>query len=204
MQLVRDLVAHTGGALCLGCGRVGSPLCRACSPAGIHRFSVPPDVAVALARWSYDGPIRQLILDLKLRGARASIDPLVRGLREAAIGGRLSGRVITWVPGRRSDIRRRGFDHAEVLARGLGAELGLPARPILSRIAVAPDQSGLSAAQRLVNLKGVFDALHCPERVVLVDDVITTGATLVACAAALKQSGGLAIEALVVARTMSQ
>jgi predicted amidophosphoribosyltransferase len=112
--------------------------------------------------------------------------------------------MITWVPGRRSDIHNRGFDHAEVLARGLGAEIGLPARPILSRIASAPDQSGLSAAERLVNLRGVFQATLCPERVLLVDDVTTTGATLLACAAALKEAGALTIEALVVARTRAQ
>src|SRR5918999_5925458 len=198
MLLWRDFVAHTGGAFCLRCGRTGSRLCESCAPDGILRLATPPDIEVAVARWSYDGAVRQLILDLKLRGARASADPLIRGLREAAIGGRLSGRTITWVPGRKRDLWNRGFDHAEMLARGVGAELGLPARPLLRRIATAPDQSGLSATERLVNLKGVFQAAPCPERVVLVDDVITTGATLIACAAALKKGGAVTIEALVV------
>jgi predicted amidophosphoribosyltransferase len=86
----------------------------------------------------------------------------------------------------------------------LGAEIGVPALPILRRVAAAPDQSGLSAAQRLVNLRGVFEAAPCPERVLLVDDVTTTGATLVACAAALNQARALAIEAVVVARTVAK
>lgn len=111
----------------------------------------------------------------------------------------LVGEVITWVPGRRRDIRRRGYDHAALLAAGLAAELGLPRSPLLRRVRTTDDQSELSRAGRRANVTGAFSARRCPPRVVLVDDVVTTGATVDSCEAALRSAGARSIEVVVAA-----
>jgi predicted amidophosphoribosyltransferase len=108
----------------------------------------------------------------------------------------LTASVLTWVPGRRRDIRRRGFDHARELARRLAGELGIEALPLLGRRLDRPDQAGLSAKDRRSNLLGSFLSRPSPERVALVDDLITTGATATACALALKGAGATRVELL--------
>jgi predicted amidophosphoribosyltransferase len=97
--------------------------------------------------------------------------------------------LVTWVPTALGSRRRRGFDHAEVLARGVAAELGLPAEPLLWRAVPAADQAGLTASQRRTNLSGAFVARPAEGTVLVVDDLVTTGATLEACAAALRSAG---------------
>ena len=150
-----------------------------------------------LVPWRYDGPVRGLVLDLKLRGFRAAAKPLVDAMASIVHRQGLSGAVITWVPARPGDVRRRGYDHAALLAEGLGARLGLPTRPLIERTGDALDQAGLGAKERRANLERVFTASATDQPVVLVDDVITTGATLGACGRALKRAGAFAIEAVV-------
>ncbi len=153
-----------------------------------------------LAAWPYEGAARSLILELKLRGRRAAAVPLVEAIvREVGRQG-LDGEVVTWVPGRRADTRRRGFDHAEVLARGVARRLGLRSRDLLSRTSTRPDQAGLSAVERRVNLTGAFESQGCRAPVVLVDDLVTTGATAIACASALAAAGVPSVELLVACR----
>ncbi|MGH2820050.1 MAG: ComF family protein, partial [Actinomycetota bacterium] len=95
---------------------------------------------------------------------------------------------------------RRGYDHAEVLARAASARLGMPCMRLLARRRDPPDQTSLGAAQRRRNLSGAFVAFACPSPVVLADDLVTTGATASACAAALLAAGVPAVEVLVPCR----
>jgi predicted amidophosphoribosyltransferase len=111
--------------------------------------------------------------------------------------------VVVWPPCDARERRRRGFDHAEVLARGVGGRLGLPARPVLRRTRKAVDQASLGAGDRRTNLLGAFEALAAPEAVLMVDDVVTTGATLQACASALRAAGTGQIEATVACSAFS-
>jgi competence protein ComFC len=150
----------------------------------------------ALAAWVYEDAARVLVLDLKLRRDRSAAAPLVDAMRATVLQRGLAAELITWVPARRKDIRMRGFDHAEVLARGLGALLGLECRGLLRRTGAAADQTTLTAAQRWANLAGAFCARACPARVALVDDLITTGATASSCAVALRSRGALSVDAI--------
>ena len=150
-----------------------------------------------IAGWSYEAGARSLVLALKLRGTRACAAPLVARLTDCVHRGGLGAGMLTWVPGRRKDISRRGFDHAEVLAREAAGAIGLPARPLLVRTGDRPDQTDLGAVGRRANLIGAFTARGAPARVALVDDLITTGATAEACAAALRGAGAREIELLV-------
>jgi predicted amidophosphoribosyltransferase len=198
-MLLRDQVWEVLGAYrCADCRRRSGPLCSRCltkaRPPTFRR--PPPDVDNVVCGWDYSGPARSLVLGLKLRGERACAGPLVTQLAAQVRREGLTASVLTWVPGRRRDIRRRGFDHARELARRLAGELGIEALPLLGRRLDRPDQAGLSAKDRRSNLLGSFLSRPSPERVALVDDLITTGATATACALALKGAGATRVELL--------
>jgi competence protein ComFC len=155
------------------------------------------------ALWAHRDAARGLVLGLKLTGFRTYAHPLVTGMSElVARTGTVAGAVV-WPPCTRIDRRRRGFDHAEVLARGIAEELGVPALPVVRRVRKASDQAGLGGIERRANLVNAFAVGTSPEAVLLVDDVITTGATLQACAEALRRAGARRIEALVACSAFS-
>jgi len=192
-----ELVALGAPVRCVGCGLPGSALCRTCQD-GLGGPLVPqvPGVDRVVVGLPYRGPARTFVLDLKLRGDRSAAAPLARAMiREVAATG-LMAEVVTWVPGRAHENRRRGLDHAGILAAHVGRGLGLPVRPLLRRTGERPDQASLGAAERWANLHGAFAAADCPPRVALVDDLVTTGATAAACARALRVAGATRIEVL--------
>lgn len=193
-----DLIDLGAPARCAGCRRPGSPLCRVCR-ASLGRAHVPavPGVDHLVVGWPYEGGARSLVLDLKLKGDRGAATPLAGALVRGVAGSGLMAEAVTWVPGRPDENRRRGLDHAGVLAAEVGRGLGLPVRPLLRRTGERPDQASLGAAERWANLQGAFWAEDCPERVALVDDLVTTGATASACAQALRAAGALLVEVLV-------
>ncbi|HEX2295283.1 MAG TPA: ComF family protein [Actinomycetota bacterium] len=140
---------------------------------------------------------RALVLGLKLRGLRTAALPVVEAMCRSAWRDGVAGDLVTWVPGDPRAARRRGFDHAQVLAWLVAARLGLPARGLLALTAPKADQTSLSGAQRRENPKDAYVARPVHARVVLVDDVMTTGATICACAGALVRAGAEAVEGLV-------
>jgi len=102
--------------------------------------------------------------------------------------------VVTWVPLSRRGLRKRGFCQSELLARGAAAQLGVPCAPMLRKPRHTPAQSGIAdAAVRRANVSGAFslreDAMPEGKRVLLVDDVVTTGATLSECSRLLLMGG---------------
>jgi ComF family protein len=108
------------------------------------------------------------------------------------------------VPLHRARLRQRGYDQALELARPLARALGLPLLDhALTRTRATAPQSQLDAAQRRLNLQRAFEVrgnVMLPAHVVLVDDVMTTGATLHAAAVALKRAGAQRVDAWVCAR----
>ena len=138
---------------------------------------------------SYEGDIRRRVVDMKYRGRRSFARELARHLADAVRNDE-NGRVdvVTWAPTSSSRRRRRGFDQAAVIARHVARELGVPCRRLLVRESRAT-QTGRSRVARLAGPR--FRALHTrrPRRVLVVDDVVTTGATLRAAAHALTASG---------------
>jgi predicted amidophosphoribosyltransferase len=150
-----------------------------------------------LCALDYSGAARSLVLDLKLRGRKGAALPLAARMVDLVARSGIRARVITWVPGRPQETRRRGFDHATVLARAVARRLGLPARPLLERVGGLADQTSLSAAERWANLEGAFIARPGSEPALVVDDLITTGATLDACAEALVRADCPGVEALI-------
>ena len=143
--------------------------------------------ATVLAAWEYEGAARSLVLDLKLRGLKGAAGPLVGAMVTEVRAAGLLGSVVTWVPGRkprhptarlRSCCRARG---------GSGAGVGVPARGQRSRAErILADQTTLGAGERRTNVAGAFAATGCAEKIVLVDDLITTGATAAECVKVLR------------------
>ena len=189
------------------CGRCGEPLpsaravpegrCRACSVA-------LGAVAQARAVGAFDGVLADVVHALKY-GRRPSVAPPLAALMRAAGGDLLTAvEVVVPVPLHRRRQLERGFNQAEVLARGLGP----PVCHAVSRTRHTAPQVGLSGEARLDNLRGAFAltgaARHVGgRRVALVDDVLTTGATVAACAEVLATAGPRAIVAITAARAMS-
>ncbi|MEA2452382.1 MAG: hypothetical protein QOG04_1092 [Actinomycetota bacterium] len=181
---------------CFGCRAPGDWLCSSCD-AGLGpplRTDLVPRVDRLWTPWAYEGAARDLVLALKLRARRPAAIPLADTLARAIQATGSAATVITWVPGRRPDSRARGFDHAELIARSLGECLGLPVHSLLARTGDRPDQTTLSGSDRRSNLKSAFVALQTPQKVLLVDDLVTTGATAGACAGSLRDRGATYVE----------
>lgn len=185
-------------ARCRACGQPGTALCPPCAAALPPPVTpLTPGIARLAAGAAYDGAARALVLDLKLAGRRPAAAALAGLAAAAARRVPLRAEALAWVPGRRRDIARRGFDHAALLAAETARLLGLPALPLLVRLADTPDQTTLTRAGRLANLEGAFDARPCAGVIAVVDDLVTTGATGAAAAAALRRAGARQVELLV-------
>jgi predicted amidophosphoribosyltransferase len=186
-------------ARCAGCGALGRSPCPTCAAAlRPPPVLAPPeglDSLAALVR--YDDVARAVVTAVKYRNARASIEGLARALASLVVAP--EGQVVTWAPTTPERARHRGFDQAELLARAVGRELGLPTRACLRRLAGA-HQTGRGASERRVGPRFVAaGAVSGP--MLLVDDVCTTGATLSAAAGALRGAGAPMVHGLVLART---
>ena len=192
--------------LCDGCGdplpswrSISLPLARC---ARCRRTTRAVDRTRAIG--PYDGALRAIVHALKYEGRRSLAGPLGELMRRRG-GDILAGAAcVIPVPLHPSRRRERGFNQAVDLAR----QLGLPVAGALTRIRATSAQTGLPAAQRHRNVRDAFAVTRAGETlagatVVLVDDVSTTGATLEACARALKQAGVREIRALTAARVVS-
>jgi len=211
-------------ACCALCGRGGEPVCPACVRAlpllggpACARCGKPTAMPVAdcrecrgrrlgfegaAAAVAFEGRGRDLVLRFKdggLRGLAATSAGLV-----ATVCPPPECDVLTWVPGDRWRTLRRGYHPAQELARGLAERWGVPARPLLAAAPLRRSQRGLDHAARRRNVRGAFraDSALAGERVAVVDDVFTTGATLSACAAALRKGGAGPVSAVTLARVV--
>ncbi len=203
---------------CAACGRSGALLCPACLD-GLQRPSRPadrflaPDAAVvigeslslALAAFAYDGPMRRALAALKYAGA-SRMAPILARAAEPALRGLLAltgPATLVPVPVHVERRRARGYNQAELLARQLGRGLELPVSDPLLRARPTTKQHRLNRAARLQNLRGAFvmrPGAAAPQTAILVDDIITTTATLEACASVLRAGGCQAVYGFAVAR----
>ncbi|KIG16297.1 Competence protein F phosphoribosyltransferase protein [Enhygromyxa salina] len=204
--------------ICLGCERLlrhddALALCSRCHPL---QARLPDSVAEAngiRALWSYDGPLSRAVVRLKFSGALALAGPLGRLL--VADPGVLDGcdRVVS-VPLHWRRRLVRGFDQSEELSRWavrharqtLRSRAPVLARRVLARSRATRPQTQLDAPARAANVEGAF-FVRRPEqvrgrRVLLIDDVTTTGATAQACMHALREAGVASVTALALLRAL--
>lgn len=189
---------------------VEEPLCPGCRK---ELAFLPPDNPSlpsglrAISPFRYRGPVKELLTGLKYRG-RIALGRFLAGAMAEAVAAQAGGgcaEMVLAVPLHPTRLRERGFNQAQILAAEVGRQLGLPVRSgLLNRVRFTQPQTGLTRAQRLRNLRGAFalaSGSRLPaKRFLLVDDVLTTGATTGACAALLKQAGAAEVIAVTAAR----
>ncbi len=153
----------------------------------------------------FAGSLQRAIHTYKYAGHRELAGVLAPLLIQAVGGSGVQAAAVAFVPLHPERHRERGFNQAERLATELARSLSLPLVAGLARIRATPAQVGLRQAERRVNLLGSFAwaGPAAPTGVILVDDVCTTGATLQAAAAALRQAGGSVAAFAVLARAQT-
>lgn len=158
----------------------------------------------AVGAFAYEEPLRSLITGLKFRGRREYARPLAAGLVSRLIHTDApTPDVLVPVPLHPAGYRRRGFNQAELLARLIARRRNITLNTrLLARVQNAPPQSTLSANRRRANVRGAF---HCRgsvdrQRVAVVDDVVTTGATAAEIATELRRAGASHVDVYCAAR----
>ena len=203
---------------CASCGRSGAILCAGC----LDRFAVAsrpaecflaPDAGVmvgeslclALAAFAHEGPIRRALAALKYTGA-SRLAPILARASAAAVGDLLaiSGPAsLVPVPVHRERRRARGYNQSELIARELGRSMRLSVVEALDRTRPTTKQHRLDRLARLRNLRAAFSphpGAVVPAVAILVDDIVTTTATLEACASVLREAGCEAVYGFAIAR----
>ena len=211
---------------CVGCGKKGDFICHSCRrslprimPPLCPRCGKPQSSGIlcsSCVSWQaeidgirspfrFDGVMRQAIHQLKYRNLRTLAAPLARLLNDYLITSPVPGEVLVPVPLHRKRLRERGYNQSSLLARELSKLTSLPVvDDCLIRQRHAPPQTKTSTVDE--RQSNVVDAFACGDQrlrdkqVLLIDDVSTSGATLDACAVALKAAGATSVWGLVLAR----
>ena len=209
---------------CAGCGREGGylcdeceaeiprlepPQCRLCSApsrsslcAWCRSANQPFNGITAPYRWT--GVVQELVYSLKYRNVRASAPRLAELMSAHLAETSISPDIIAPVPLHLSRERERGYNQSELLAMGISKSTGIPmANGLLARVRNTPPQVSMSTPEeRRRNVVGAFECVGdaAGKRVLLVDDVVTTGATVAECSAQLRQAGAASIWVLSLGR----
>ncbi len=187
---------------CLTCGALAEPFCTECrlgiDPA--EELPFPPNVDDVRSVGHHEDPLRRAVLRLKFERKVALVRPLA-GLLARELPDEWRADALVPVPLHWARRLERGFNQSELLAVELGRVTGVPVLSALRRTRATGHQVGRRAAERLEGVRGAFRA--DPEavsgrRLVLIDDVWTTGATLGECASVLEYAGAAAVFALTV------
>ena len=165
---------------------------------------LPGGARCAAPLW-YRDLARKGLLRFKFQGGSAAADPLGALIVQCAAE-HLSGEfdTLSWVPVSRRRLRERGYDQAQLLAQAAGRVWGVRPERLLEKVRDNPAQSGLEGAEaRQENVRNVYQALPAAagKRILLIDDICTTGATLSECARVLTQAGAAGVVCAAAART---
>jgi ComF family protein len=147
-----------------------------------------------MALWLYQDQVRSSLLRFKFHGKVHYADYYGQALAERLLADGVSFDILTWVPISRRRKLKRGYDQVELIARSLGRELDMPSTQCLRKIRHNQPQSSIKdAAQRRINVLGAYKAFSPSQfqgqRILLLDDIITTGATISECAKTLMAAG---------------
>ena len=173
--------------------------CEASLPWKHEVLRTLPEGLLCAGPLSYEGVVRDALLKFKFHGESASAEPLGKQIA-LCVSDCFAGAfdIVSWVPVSGERKRRRGYDQAELLAKAAAKTWGLRPHRLLVKITDNPPQSGLSgSAARRENVAGVYalaqGAAVQGQRILLIDDICTTGATLLECRRTLLQGGAASV-----------
>jgi ComF family protein len=209
--------------ICWGCdgpARPGEPLCRGCR-ALLHRLAAEPVWLSGVRVWApvaYSGPARRLVRALKFSQARSVADAMAAQIVANAPYELLAGVTLVPVPLHPRRLRSRGYNQAAAIAEAVARRAGLEVADCLARTGPPLTQVGRDRVERRAGPAGEIRVREAsahprlrqersppvPRRALLVDDVVTTGATLAACRAPLVASGAVELAAVAFARTLGR
>jgi predicted amidophosphoribosyltransferase len=207
MEILHAISAAVVPPLCAACGRSCRPEAIVCTRCGRRLGSAepllgkgPPGLDRAWSSAPHEGVARNLVAALKFRRLLPVADLMADRIQWLAPAHMLSGAIVP-VPPAPSRLRRRGFDPAGELAAALAQRLDSPLESCLRRRG-GRRQVGRRRAERLGQPPLIHATGTAPRSVLLVDDVLTTGATMTACAQALRAAGAARIVAVTFARRL--
>lgn len=222
MRIIEQLFSILAPYNCISCGREGALLCAWCLP---DAFTPLPERCYrchALSRdckvcnkcrklapighvWvsvEYEGCAKQLVTSYKFARAKDVAELLAARLHET-VPFLPEDTVVTFIPTATSRVRERGYDHAEVIAREFAAQRKLACLPLLHRMGQTR-QVGSKRSQRIAQLAGAFRPRNVEHikgaKILLIDDIVTTGASLAAASKVLKSAGAKSIDAAIFAQ----
>jgi ComF family protein len=205
-RVLGNLVSLLAPPLCIACaGDAGraAPLCRECRSELARTAGTVSAPTGCWAAFPYDGPAGAMIRSLKF-GGRIPIAGVMAAQIAAHVPPDLLRGTLVPVPVHAAHRRRRGLAHAELLANALGDRSGMAVADCLERIGDPRSQVGRGRGERMAGPAGAIalrTGASAPAVAVLVDDVVTTGATIAACAQALRAAGSRSIGSIAYART---
>lgn len=187
---------------CIGCGKFGSYVCASCQ-VGIWEPEIsfkPRELDGLICLWAYDGLVKKIIKNAKYNGRFDTLRFLIYNSKFEI----QNNLVVVPVPLYKDRLSERGFNQAEVIAKEVSKIHKIPVMNLLTRIKDTGHQTLRNKEERLNAIKGAFaltpNSYRLASEVLLVDDVITTGATLSECAKVLKRAGVNRVYGLVLAR----
>jgi ComF family protein len=208
-KLLETLLSLLFPDRCAGCGKGGALLCAACRaglrpyPGGLRHQ--PASLAEVRIVYLFDGALRAAVHQLKYRKQRRMAQPLGELLAAELAIRPLWFDAVAAVPLHAERLAERGFNQAEMIGAAVARSTGSAMLGTgLVRTRATEQQARLDARARAANVEGAFAWMARtppPARIVLIDDVLTTGATMGACAAALRAAGAEAVYGLALARS---
>ena len=192
---------------CGGCSGLGDLLCQSCraalTPYPRDPERLPASLDGVRVAFVFAGPLREAVHQFKYRRVQRLAQPLGRLMAAHLAARPLAIDAVLPVPLHHGRLAERGFNQAEALAMEVARAIDRPLVRGLERMRVTEQQAHLDARQRADNVRGAFRwaAATPPRRLLIVDDVLTTGATIGACADALREAGAEAVYGLALARS---